>query len=209
MSNASEEANDHGSEEKDQTKKEDSTENAADASPDDTATSTATSSSSSSSSLFPSFHCAICDRSFASAKQLAIHNRSTQCLYAVFLTPRHKRRALKADASHTEKKEKTVKKESKYSLPHCPSLPDRRKSRKSSKKKSPRFLELQKPSFFMDPPNGQGSTSTTLSCRSSRRSSAPNPRLSRKKPSRRRSAGKMCSARHPRAAAKHSLSVFR
>ena len=206
MSNASEEANDHGSEEKDQTKKEDSTENAADASPEAAAAATT---SSSSSSLFPSFHCAICDRSFASAKQLAIHNRSTQCLCAVFLTPRHKRRALKADASHTEKKEKTVKKESKYSLPHCPSPPDRRKSRKSSKKKSPRFLELQKPSFFMDPPNGQSSTSTTPSCRSSRRSSAPNPRLSRKKPSRRRSAGKMCSARHPRAAAKHSLSVFR
>ena len=63
--------------------------------------------------MFPSFHCAICDRSFASAKQLAIHNRSTQYLRARFLTPRHKRRALKADSSRTEKKEKTVKKESK------------------------------------------------------------------------------------------------
>lgn len=138
------EENDKGSEEKEE--KEDSTEeNPADATPDhnnnknknnenenkneNKSDASASTTATDSSSLFPSFHCAICDRSFASAKQLAIHNRSTQYLHARFLTPRHKRRALKADAARTEKKEKTVKKESKSPLFHSISLPDRRKSR--------------------------------------------------------------------------------
>lgn len=128
------EENDKESEEKEEKEaKEDSTEeNPADASPDhnnknnknneneneNDASASTTTTTADSSSLFPSFHCAICDRSFASAKQLAIHNRSTQYLRARFLTPRHKRRALKADASRTEKKEKTVKKESKSPLFH-------------------------------------------------------------------------------------------
>ena len=66
------------------------------------------------SSLFPSFHCAVCDRSFASAKQLAIHNRSTQCAPAAALTSRHKRRALRAAAPPPEKKEAVAKKETKW-----------------------------------------------------------------------------------------------